>query len=211
MIQKYWAKQLGLLFSRYTNSVWVHQCGATRGRLCFNQKETEIHAGQSSSAKVQITYTIIIFHITFIIIVFILLFCCTCFFPRGLIIFGQCQHSPSRTSRIASESLSLWVNLLFKILRLVQTLQFLLSPRECVFKIVLDQNIVWWELFVLVFLLTGGRDLCHRGTTVTVLRLPFCYSEQLCVRRRMGLPCIFILHCIFPQRVPRCKVLWWDY
>ncbi|XP_017261628.1 myelin regulatory factor isoform X3 [Kryptolebias marmoratus] len=34
-----------------TNSVWVQQCGATRGRLCFSHKETELHTGQSSSAK----------------------------------------------------------------------------------------------------------------------------------------------------------------
>ncbi|XP_031717587.1 myelin regulatory factor isoform X6 [Anarrhichthys ocellatus] len=34
-----------------TNSVWVRQCGATKGRLCTNHTETELYGGQSSSTK----------------------------------------------------------------------------------------------------------------------------------------------------------------
>uniref|UniRef100_A0AAQ4RP23 Myelin regulatory factor n=1 Tax=Gasterosteus aculeatus aculeatus TaxID=481459 RepID=A0AAQ4RP23_GASAC len=33
------------------NSVWVQQCGATKGRLCPNHAETELYGGQSSSTK----------------------------------------------------------------------------------------------------------------------------------------------------------------
>ncbi|XP_039664577.1 myelin regulatory factor isoform X6 [Perca fluviatilis] len=34
-----------------TNSVWVRQCGATKGRLCPNHTETELYGGQSTSTK----------------------------------------------------------------------------------------------------------------------------------------------------------------
>ncbi|XP_068170176.1 myelin regulatory factor isoform X2 [Antennarius striatus] len=34
-----------------TNSVWVQQCGATKGRLCPNHKETALHGGQSTPTK----------------------------------------------------------------------------------------------------------------------------------------------------------------
>ncbi|XP_034734856.1 myelin regulatory factor isoform X2 [Etheostoma cragini] len=33
------------------NSVWVRQCGATKGRLCPNHTETELYGGQSTSTK----------------------------------------------------------------------------------------------------------------------------------------------------------------
>ncbi|XP_045893877.1 myelin regulatory factor isoform X6 [Micropterus dolomieu] len=34
-----------------TNSVWIRQCGATKGRLCPNHTETELYGGQSTSTK----------------------------------------------------------------------------------------------------------------------------------------------------------------
>ncbi|XP_069018514.1 myelin regulatory factor isoform X3 [Embiotoca jacksoni] len=34
-----------------TNSVWVRQCGTTKGRLCPNHTETELYGGQSTSTK----------------------------------------------------------------------------------------------------------------------------------------------------------------
>ncbi|XP_034060817.1 myelin regulatory factor isoform X7 [Gymnodraco acuticeps] len=34
-----------------TNSVWVKQCGATKGRLCPNHTETELYGGQRTSTK----------------------------------------------------------------------------------------------------------------------------------------------------------------
>nr|XP_046250970.1 myelin regulatory factor isoform X2 [Scatophagus argus] len=34
-----------------TNSVWVRECGATKGLLCPNHTETELHVGQSTSTK----------------------------------------------------------------------------------------------------------------------------------------------------------------
>lgn len=37
---------------RSTNSVWIRQCGATKGRLCPNHTETELYGGQSASTKV---------------------------------------------------------------------------------------------------------------------------------------------------------------
>ncbi|KAM4733474.1 myelin regulatory factor isoform 1-T1 [Anableps anableps] len=33
------------------NSVWVKQCGATKGRLCLNHTESELYSGQSTSTK----------------------------------------------------------------------------------------------------------------------------------------------------------------
>ncbi|MED6266474.1 hypothetical protein CHARACLAT_002537 [Characodon lateralis] len=33
------------------NSVWVKQCGATKGRLCLNHTETELYSGESTSTK----------------------------------------------------------------------------------------------------------------------------------------------------------------
>lgn len=38
---------------RSTNSVWIRQCGATKGRLCPNHTETEFYGGRSTSTKVQ--------------------------------------------------------------------------------------------------------------------------------------------------------------
>lgn len=38
---------------RSTNSVWIRQCGATKGRSCPNRTETEFYGGQSTSTKVQ--------------------------------------------------------------------------------------------------------------------------------------------------------------
>lgn len=37
-----------------TANVWVQQCGATKGRLCFNHTETDLYDGQSTSTKVYI-------------------------------------------------------------------------------------------------------------------------------------------------------------
>ncbi|XP_072242051.1 myelin regulatory factor isoform X1 [Leuresthes tenuis] len=34
-----------------TNSVWVQQCGATKGRLCLNHTDTELYSEQSTSTK----------------------------------------------------------------------------------------------------------------------------------------------------------------
>lgn len=34
-----------------SNSVWVHQCGATKGRLCPNHTEAELYSGQNTSTK----------------------------------------------------------------------------------------------------------------------------------------------------------------
>lgn len=34
------------------NSVWVQQCGVTKGRLCPNHTERELVDGQSASTKV---------------------------------------------------------------------------------------------------------------------------------------------------------------
>ncbi|PWA30448.1 hypothetical protein CCH79_00015317 [Gambusia affinis] len=36
---------------RSRNSVWVKQCGATKGRLCPNHTESELYSGQSTSTK----------------------------------------------------------------------------------------------------------------------------------------------------------------
>lgn len=37
---------------RSTNSLWVRQCGATKGRLCPNHTETQLYNEQSTSTKV---------------------------------------------------------------------------------------------------------------------------------------------------------------
>ncbi|XP_023278153.1 myelin regulatory factor isoform X5 [Seriola lalandi dorsalis] len=39
------------LYMTSTNSVWVQQCGATKGRLCPNHTEAELYGGQSTSTK----------------------------------------------------------------------------------------------------------------------------------------------------------------
>ncbi|XP_076589617.1 myelin regulatory factor isoform X2 [Chaetodon auriga] len=39
------------LHMKSTNSVWVQQCGATKGHLCPNHTETELYGGQSTSTK----------------------------------------------------------------------------------------------------------------------------------------------------------------
>ncbi|XP_070828705.1 myelin regulatory factor isoform X3 [Chaetodon trifascialis] len=39
------------LHMKSTNSVWVQQCGATKGHLCPNHTETELYGGQSKSTK----------------------------------------------------------------------------------------------------------------------------------------------------------------
>ncbi|XP_022612030.1 myelin regulatory factor isoform X2 [Seriola dumerili] len=39
------------LYMTSTNSVWVQQCGATKGRLCPNHTDAELYGGQSTSTK----------------------------------------------------------------------------------------------------------------------------------------------------------------
>ncbi|XP_071353670.1 myelin regulatory factor isoform X3 [Trachinotus anak] len=39
------------LYMTSTKSVWVQQCGATKGRLCPNHTEAELYGGQSTSTK----------------------------------------------------------------------------------------------------------------------------------------------------------------
>ncbi len=120
-----------LIYCRSTNSVWVRQCGATKGRLCPNHTETELHGGQSTSTKVHnddphhdpsynqniFPSFVILYHSKYVKRA--LLFIKT-YFPnnylftvslyslyfslRGLITCGQCPCCLSRTSPITSVS-----------------------------------------------------------------------------------------------------------
>lgn len=117
-----------LIDCRSTNSVWVRQCGATKGRLCPNHTETEFYGEQSTSTKV---YNDILNHdlshngntlssfmkflyVKLALIVITASLYSSCFSLRGLITCGQCLCCLSRTSPFTSVSPSLWVNLASK-------------------------------------------------------------------------------------------------